>query len=204
MHNAVNCSQRQVSCCMPDPVSVVDSCKHQQERRPCQHANPVCTHASFARTSCLFDLCSHFADGTVLLYDPRKLTSPWDQTACSGSHVIKDLHWQHTSSSKSSHTAVKGSSQDSHIARSSSDQNDATASAVSLQAHAASVFATPAPAAHLAVSHPAFLHQANIEKGISCLSCTAVMLELYSCPSICAGAWGGGQGGGERGGRQGN
>lgn len=92
------------------------------------------------------------ADGTVLLYDPRKLTSPWDQTTCSGSHVIKDLHWQHTSSSKSSRTAAKASSQDSHAARSSAEQNGATTSAVSMQAHAASVFATPAPASNAAVS----------------------------------------------------
>ena len=118
------------------------------------------------------------------MYDPRKLTSPWDQTACSGSHVIKDLHWQHTSSSKSSHTAVKAGSQDSHTARSSSDQNDASTSAVSLQAHAASAFATPAPAGHLAVSRSASL-----------------MHELSSCPSTAAGAWGEGRGGGREAGR---
>ena len=124
------------------------------------------------KSSCLYNLCSHCADGTVLLYDPRKLTSPWDQTSCSGSHVIKDLHWQHTSSSKPSRTAAKASSQDSHAACSSAEQNDATTSAVSMQAHAASVFATPAPASHAAVS---------VLMLLSCLTCS---------PLVCCGAVG--------------
>ena len=101
------------------------------------------------------------------MYDPRRLTSPWDQTSCSGSHVIKDLHWQHTSSSKSSRTAAKASSQDSHAARRSAEQNDATTSAVSMQAHAASVFATPAPASPAAVS---------VSMLPFCMSCTAAHL----------------------------
>lgn len=66
--------------------------------------------------------------------------------------MIRDLHWQHTSSSKSSRTVAKASSQDSHAARSAAEQNDATTSAVGMQAHAASVFATPAGASHAAVS----------------------------------------------------
>ncbi|KAL3140375.1 hypothetical protein ABBQ38_004636 [Trebouxia sp. C0009 RCD-2024] len=95
------------------------------------------------------------SDGTVLLYDPRKLVTPWDQTTCSGSHVIKDLHWQHTSSSKVSRTAVKAGSQDSHAARASAEQNGATSSARGMQAHAAPVFATPAPAPHAAANNAA-------------------------------------------------
>ena len=94
------------------------------------------------------------ADGTVLLYDPRKLVTPWDQTTCSGSHVIKDLHWQHTSSSKSSRTAVKASSQDSYATRTSAEQNGATTTARGMQAHAPPVFATPSPAPHADVSIP--------------------------------------------------
>lgn len=134
---------------MPNPVMLKTAPKHQQQH-PCMEL--LLAPNFFAQSSLPVIRCSRYADGTVLLYDPRKLVTPWDQTTCSGSHVIKDLHWQHTSSSKSSRTAVKAGSQDSHAARTSAEQNGATTSARDMQAHAAPVFATPAPAPHAAVS----------------------------------------------------
>ena len=88
-----------------------------------------------------------FAEGTVLLYDPRKLTAPWDQTTCAGEEMVKDLHWQHTITSKSSRTAVKGSSKDAHSLRSSHGHNAALSTAA--PDHMASVLATPAPASYV-------------------------------------------------------
>ena len=89
----------------------------------------------------------------MLLYDPRKLAAPWDKTSCSGSHVVTDLHWQHTSFSKaSSKGAVQASAQDTPSARSSAEQNAVSMSAAGSQNHAAPLFATPAPASHAAVS----------------------------------------------------
>ena len=83
-----------------------------------------------------------------MLYDPRKLATPWDQTSCSGNEVIKDLHWQHTITSKSSRTAVKGCTRDSQSLRSSNDQAGIPPHASAPSDHAA-VLATPAPTSHV-------------------------------------------------------
>ncbi|KAL0055641.1 hypothetical protein WJX82_002724 [Trebouxia sp. C0006] len=87
------------------------------------------------------------SEGTVLLYDPRKLVTPWDQTSCSSNEVIKDLHWQHTITSKSSRTAVKGGTRDSQSLRSSNDQVGVPPQTSAAADHAA-VLATPAPTSH--------------------------------------------------------
>jgi len=83
-----------------------------------------------------------------LLYDPRKLATPWDQISCSGNEVIRDLHWQHTITSKSSRTAVKGGTRDSQSLRSSNNQAGVPLHASTAPDHAA-VLATPAPTSHV-------------------------------------------------------
>ena len=88
------------------------------------------------------------AEGTVLLYDPRKLATPWNQTRCSGNEMIKDLHWQHTIASKSCGTAVKGGTRDSQSVRSSKDQFGVPLHTSAAPDHAA-VLATPAPTSHV-------------------------------------------------------
>ena len=87
------------------------------------------------------------AEGTVLLYDPRKLAAPWDQTTCPGLQPIKDLHWQHTAVAKSAKTAVKA---DPHARRSmhSSAEGSAMPSTV-VPEQSSAVLATPAPATHV-------------------------------------------------------
>ena len=62
--------------------------------------------------------------------------------------MIKDLHWQHTITSKSSRTAVKGSTRDSQSLRSSNDQAGVPPHASAAADHAA-VLATPVPTSHV-------------------------------------------------------
>jgi len=88
----------------------------------------------------------------VLLYDPRKLTAPWDQTTCSGNATIEDLHWQHTITCKSSRTAVKGSSKDSQNVGSSAKHGAVLSTAAAAPDHAAAILATPAPAPHVGLA----------------------------------------------------
>lgn len=62
--------------------------------------------------------------------------------------MIKDLHWQHTITSKSSRTAVKGGTRDSQSLRSSNDQVGVPPQTSAAADHAA-VLATPAPTSHV-------------------------------------------------------
>ncbi len=115
-----------------------------------------------------------------MLYDPRKLATPWDQTSCSGSEVIKDLHWQHTITSKSSRTAVKGGTRDSQSLRSSNDQAGVPLHASTAPDHAA-VLATPAPTSHVC---PWPLH-----KTVHQFQCDLLLLLYVSCGKSFKSGW---------------
>ena len=87
----------------------------------------------------------------MLLYDPRKLTSPWDQTTCSRQQPIKDLHWQHTLIAKSSKTAVKPDVRARQSVNASADSSAMPSSVAAAPEQAAAALATPAATPH--VSH---------------------------------------------------
>lgn len=81
----------------------------------------------------------------MLLYDPRKLATPWEQTTCVGQQPIKDLHWQHSASSKLARTAAKEQTADSQRMRHTSEAS-ATPWPAAVADLAPSQMATPAPA----------------------------------------------------------
>ncbi|DBA72869.1 TPA: hypothetical protein ACH3X2_009836 [Trebouxia sp. C0005] len=120
------------------------------DRRSNSVAASVSAHKPLHSMACRDDgntIAVGTSEGTVLLYDPRKLATPWNQTRCSGNEMIKDLHWQHTIASKSCGTAVKGGTRDSQSVRSSKDQFGVPLHTSAAPDHAA-VLATPAPTSH--------------------------------------------------------
>ena len=84
----------------------------------------------------------------MLLYDPRKLAAPWDQTSCSGQQQqpTSDLHWQHSASGKLARTAAKEQVPDSQTVRSLPDQAATPRPAGVPDLAALHTATTPAPA----------------------------------------------------------